>query len=64
MSEFKKFYQEHEKRLDDSQLIQRAYKSSLYHERWKNRNIAVKDLKGYKGLKEIPFTSADDLRLA
>ncbi|MHA1122052.1 MAG: phenylacetate--CoA ligase family protein [Candidatus Heimdallarchaeota archaeon] len=64
MSEFQKLYQKHEKRLDDTQLIQKAYKSSLYHERWKKRNINVKELKGYKGLKEVPFTSANDMRLA
>lgn len=64
MSEFQKLYQKHEKRLDDSQHLQRAYKSALYHERWKKRNINVKELKGYKGLKEVPFTSANDLRIA
>ncbi|MCK5047426.1 MAG: hypothetical protein KAS22_12650, partial [Candidatus Heimdallarchaeota archaeon] len=64
MSEYQKLYQKHEKRLDDSQLLLRAYKSALYHERWKKRNIDVKELKGYKGLKEVPFTSANDLRIA
>jgi len=64
MSEFQKLYQKHEKRLDDSQHLQRAYKSALYHERWKKRNVNVKELKGYKGLKTVPFTSANDLRIA
>ena len=64
MSQFQKLYQKHEKRLDETQLIQKAYKSSLYHERWKKRNINVKELKGYKGLKEVPFTSANDMRIA
>ncbi|MHA1212432.1 MAG: phenylacetate--CoA ligase family protein, partial [Candidatus Heimdallarchaeota archaeon] len=40
------------------------YTSALYHERWKKSKLDISKLKGYKDLKQLPFTSAEDLRVA
>ncbi|MHA1355878.1 MAG: phenylacetate--CoA ligase family protein [Candidatus Heimdallarchaeota archaeon] len=47
MSEFDKMYKTHIEHIDKSNLIQRAYKSALYH---------------YNGLSQLPYTDASDLR--
>ncbi|MHA1211467.1 MAG: hypothetical protein ACTSSH_03305, partial [Candidatus Heimdallarchaeota archaeon] len=62
MTYLKKLYQEFDKRLTDTDYIQKAYTSALYHERWKKSKLDISKLKGYKDLKQLPFTSAEDLR--
>ncbi|MHA1187939.1 MAG: phenylacetate--CoA ligase family protein [Candidatus Heimdallarchaeota archaeon] len=62
MSEFDKMYKTHIEHIDKSNLIQRAYKSALYHDRWKKTGLDIDSLKGYKGISQLPYTSASDLR--
>ena len=62
MSEFDKMYKTHIEHIDKSNLIQRAYKSALYHERWKKKGLDIDSLKEYKGISQLPYTSASDLR--
>ncbi|NHJ47438.1 MAG: phenylacetate--CoA ligase family protein [Asgard group archaeon] len=63
MSGYKQLYQDLIKQLDNSNLIQRAYKSVLYHEKWKKRIDDITKLQGYEGLSKLPYVSADDLRI-
>jgi len=60
--EFQTLYQEHEKTLEQLQLIQRASKSALYGEKWKAAHIEIGALKGFAGLQTLPYTDAADLR--
>ncbi|MHA1409564.1 MAG: phenylacetate--CoA ligase family protein, partial [Candidatus Odinarchaeia archaeon] len=62
MKKFNELYKQHEEKINSSFLFKRAYQSALYHEKWKNKGINVVDLKGFSGLKQLPFSSADDLR--
>ncbi|MHA1125131.1 MAG: phenylacetate--CoA ligase family protein [Candidatus Heimdallarchaeota archaeon] len=62
MSDFDKMYKTHIEHIDKSNLIKRAYKSALYHERWKKKGLDIDSLKGYKGVSQLPYTSASDLR--
>ncbi len=63
LSQYQELYNAHEKRIDDTELLQKAYKSALYHNKWKETKVDISKLKGYKGLKSLPFISADDLRI-
>ena len=62
MSDFQKRYKEHDKRLLETDHLQRAYTSALYHENWKNHIDDISKIKGFKGLQQLPYTSAGDLR--
>ncbi len=55
-------YKTHIEHIDQSNLIKRAYKSALYHDRWKKTGLDIDSLKGYKGISQLPYTSASDLR--
>jgi phenylacetate-coenzyme A ligase PaaK-like adenylate-forming protein len=63
MSQFKQLYKDHTKYIDSSALIQKAFKSALYHEKWKKQITDISKLKGYEGLSKLPYVSADDLRI-
>ena len=63
MSQFQQLYKDLIKQIDETNLIQRASKSVLYHEKWKKHIDDVSKLEGYKGLSKLPFVSADDLRI-
>ncbi|NHK32183.1 MAG: phenylacetate--CoA ligase family protein [Asgard group archaeon] len=63
MSQYQQLYKNLIKQIDETNLIQRAYKSALYHEKWKKHIDDISKLKGYKGLSKLPYVSADDLRL-
>jgi len=62
VSEFDKMYKTHIEHIDKSNLIQRAYKSALYHKRWKKKGLDIDSLEGYNGLSQLPYTDASDLR--
>ena len=62
LSNFQELYKKHEERLAKTDTINRAAKSILYKRTWEKYNIDSKNIKGYEGLKQLPFVSADDLR--
>ncbi|WEU40491.1 MAG: GH3 auxin-responsive promoter family protein [Candidatus Odinarchaeum yellowstonii] len=64
LSTFQKHYENQEKRLDETRLFQKAALSALYHDKWASRSIKVEGLKGFEGLRELPFTEPNDIRLA
>ncbi|HUT80097.1 MAG TPA: hypothetical protein VMZ29_02760 [Candidatus Bathyarchaeia archaeon] len=63
MSAFRELYQELDKNMIKTNLIQRAYSSALYHDRWKKKITDITSLNGYEGLTKLPYTSAEDLRV-
>ncbi|NHJ40091.1 MAG: phenylacetate--CoA ligase family protein [Asgard group archaeon] len=63
LSQFQQLYKNLTNLIDESNLIQRAYKSALYHDKWKKSIDDISSLKGYKGLSKLPFVSAEDLRI-
>ncbi|NHJ47439.1 MAG: phenylacetate--CoA ligase family protein [Asgard group archaeon] len=60
--EFQELYQQHDKMLIKLDHINRASKSALYNNKWKQYNIDASKLKGINGLKKLPFISSNDLR--
>ncbi|MHA1665083.1 MAG: phenylacetate--CoA ligase family protein [Candidatus Njordarchaeales archaeon] len=50
--------------MNKTSLLKKAFKSALYHEKWKKHGVDVESLRGYEGLRKIPYSSADDLREA
>ena len=62
MSAFQERFKQHEKKLTETDYFQRAFKSALYHENWKNHIDDITKIKGFKGLQKLPYTSAGDLR--
>ncbi|HDJ89838.1 MAG TPA: phenylacetate--CoA ligase family protein, partial [Thermoprotei archaeon] len=51
-----------EKKLIESKVIERAYRSALYKDRWKNLNIDPKEIKSREDLKKFPYTTGRDLK--
>ncbi|TFF84955.1 phenylacetate--CoA ligase family protein [Candidatus Heimdallarchaeota archaeon] len=62
MSTYQELYNQHEKKIEKTQLFFRASKSALYRNNWKKYNVNVDKLKGFNGLQSLPYSSANDLR--
>ena len=50
-----------EKMVANQALLERAYGSSFYGEKWKMRKGMVKDLRGRDGLQQLPCIDGDDI---
>ena len=52
------------KNLRESKVIERAYKSSVYRDRWDESNVDITSIKTREDLKKIPLSSSDNVRAA
>ncbi len=60
----KELAQLQERKLRESRVIQRAYFSSLYNERWRKADVSPEKIRNREDLKRIPFTTGMDLKNA
>jgi phenylacetate-coenzyme A ligase PaaK-like adenylate-forming protein len=61
--EFTELYKQHDEMLIKLDHINRASKSALYYNKWKQYDINTSKLKGINGLRKLPFISSNDLRM-